>query len=511
MNSPRNRSTGGNRTASRVNRSAGRLASAGGLLAFIATLTGCNLDSYIDPTQVGRWEDVPTTMPILTRIASIEGTEEAFIEVSNIEAQDLIPDLADYRVGPGDALEITVWDLVAVGQPDIFQRLVDSRGFVDIPQLGQVFVSGRTATEVQDAIGQAAASIVANPLVTVQVISKRQETFNVFGSIRSPGPYLIPVADYRILEALTAAGGVSSAIPEVFVIRQVKLTPEAAGEHTPGAAPDAPSSTEGERLLDLIDELGGSGNNAGGAPSDGGMAIRSLRPASPYRQPAGQPGGQPAVDLIDDSAEPGAPVQPPEGGPRTTWMFLDGKWVQVARPEGGDASTEGLTPGELVTQRVIRVPTKQLLSGDARVNVVVRPGDIIRVPEPDQGQIYMGGNIARPGVYSLPFTGRLTLLRAMDAAGGLNAVGIPERIDLTRVVGPDRQATIRVNLRAIAEQTQPDIYLKPDDRINVGTTFWATPLAVVRNGFRFSYGFGFLLDRNFGNDVFGAPPSNVGN
>ena len=41
----------------------------------------------------------------------------------------------------------------------------------------------------------------------------------------------------------------------------------------------------------------------------------------------------------------------------------------------------------------------------------------------------------------------------------------------------------------------------------IGTTFWATPLAVVRNGLRATYGFGFLLDRNFGNDVFGAPPS----
>jgi hypothetical protein len=51
----------------------------------------------------------------------------------------------------------------------------------------------------------------------------------------------------------------------------------------------------------------------------------------------------------------------------------------------------------------------------------------------------------------------------------------------------------------------PDVYLKPDDRINVGTNFWAYPLAVVRNGFRVSYGFGFVLDRNFGDEVFGPP------
>jgi hypothetical protein len=67
---------------------------------------------------------------------------------------------------------------------------------------------------------------------------------------------------------------------------------------------------------------------------------------------------------------------------------------------------------------------------------------------------------------------------------------------------------MRLNLRAIAEGTQPDLLLKPDDHVNVGTNFWAYPLAIVRHGLRFSYGFGFLVDRNFGNDIFGAPPSN---
>jgi hypothetical protein len=52
--------------------------------------------------------------------------------------------------------------------------------------------------------------------------------------------------------------------------------------------------------------------------------------------------------------------------------------------------------------------------------------------------------------------------------------------------------------------------MKPDDHIIVGTNFWATPLAIIRSGFRATYGFGFLLDRNFGNDVFGAPPEDNG-
>ena len=107
-------------------------------------------------------------------------------------------------------------------------------------------------------------------------------------------------------------------------------------------------------------------------------------------------------------------------------------------------------------------------------------------------------------MFNLPSVGRLTLTRAITAAGGLGGLAIPERVDLTRVVGENQQSTIMLNLRAISQGTQPDVYLKADDRLNGGTNFWAFPLAVRRNGFRTSYGFGFLLDRNFGHDVFCA-------
>jgi hypothetical protein len=82
-------------------------------------------------------------------------------------------------------------------------------------------------------------------------------------------------------------------------------------------------------------------------------------------------------------------------------------------------------------------------------------------------------------------------------------------VDLIRKIAPDREAAIRVNLAAIRNKAEPDIVMRADDHIIIGTNFFATPLAVIRNGFRMTYGFGFLLDRNFGNDVFGPPPVNV--
>jgi protein involved in polysaccharide export with SLBB domain len=160
----------------------------------------------------------------------------------------------------------------------------------------------------------------------------------------------------------------------------------------------------------------------------------------------------------------------------------------------------------MVTQRVIEIDAEALERGEARYNIVIRPGDVIRIPFNVVGNLYVGGHIARPGTYSLPGEKTLTLRQLIISAGGLDPVAIPERVDLTRRLGKGQEATVRLNMRAIFEGVQPDIFLKSNDTINVGTNAIAGFASVIRNSFRFSYGFGFLLDRNFGSDVLGVAP-----
>lgn len=158
--------------------------------------------------------------------------------------------------------------------------------------------------------------------------------------------------------------------------------------------------------------------------------------------------------------------------------------------------------------RIIEIDWSRIKSGDWMLKAIIRPDDKVFV-EVEAGVVYIDGEVARPGVYSLPAIGDLTLSRLVSAAGGLGQIAIPQRVDLIRKIAPDREAAIRVNLAAIRNRAEPDIQLRADDHVIIGTNFIATPLAVIRNGFRMTYGFGFLLDRNFGNDVFGAPPTNI--
>lgn len=492
----------------------GALLAVAGLLG----LSGCtNWDSYFDPSVVGRWEHTPTKVPILKRIATIEDEPDEYVEYSEIRPSDLIPEAEPYRLGAGDALIISVFDIIIPGSPQSERRVIDQGGYIDFPVLGRFYVSGLTEEEVRKVIEQRTADYVDEPLVSVTLESRRQQAFHLSGGVRSPGPYAIPAADYRLLEALIAAGGIGETSKYVHVIRQVPLRADVQGA-SPAVRPtvDEPPPPSGEELLDIINDLSGDDSGTG----DSGESPLPTRPAerldlTTQPEPSGQP--EPFIDIVDtppvDRAQAGAePV--PTSGRASRWVFLDGQWVLAAGPSrvtysNGKQEDEFLAAaGRMMAQRVIRIPVKPLLAGDARYNIVVRPGDIIRVPYADSGNVYIDGEVNRPGVYQLPATGRLTLKRAITAAGGFTGIAIPERVDLTRTVGEDEQATVMLDMRAIAEGTQPDIYLKADDQINVGTNFWAYPLAVFRNGFRISYGFGFLLDRNFGNDVFGAPPTN---
>jgi protein involved in polysaccharide export with SLBB domain len=481
------------------------------LMAAAAGLTGCETDSFIDPSVTGRWEMTPTVMPILDRLSSIEEQPAETVRSEAIQPQDLIPEIEQYRFGAGDVVEVIIRDFVTPGAEERFQQTVDSRGYIYIPKLAPIRAGRRTNTElaqsVREEIRNAGIRADLNAVVSINVLSQRSQTFSMIGAVQTQQEYFIPKPDYRLLDALSAAGGFNETIETIYVIRQVPLSDAASGT---GVSPPPPTAQDNEPtpaqpkkpadLLDLIDKLGNP--PAGNKPNPGRLADRRQPEAHKAEPNTSTPPPAPPIDLPDGKSA-AAPAKP---SPESGWVYDNGQWMKNT-PATAAAGTPGAGSSQpVVTQRIVEVPVARLLAGDASVNVVVRPGDVVRVPPPKTGVVYLTGQVVRPGPYSLSGDTKLTLLRGLDSAGGLGSIAIPERTDLTRVVGPGRQATIRLDLRAISEQTQPDIYLKPDDRINVGTNFWALPLAVLRGGFRASYGFGFILDRNFASYVYGPDP-----
>lgn len=496
----------------------------GGRLLLLAGvgLAGCEVDNYLDPSKTGYFEFAPTTMPILERLDVIEEPERPFGEITEPNAEDLVPSSLEYKLAPGDIVRCEIYELVAAGQQDVSVRVVDQAGEIRLPTLGNMPAAGLTLEGMQQEIEDRLRGLITDPLVTVALESGRSFQFTIYGAVSGTGIYSLDRPDFRVMNALALAGGTSPTTQNLFVIREVALTdlvkPSFERENR-GETPDSPETTDPADINDLINQLGGGDDAAGDsakAPAAPGMVAQQDDQAVDLDDLLD--GSDAASTQADDSSNASSDLAPRTRGQansdaRFGYDRKQRRWVAIA---GGQAVEERLLPvdGEgapiaSYATRIIQVDYQRLARGDSNLNVVIRPGDRIYVESPLVGVVYFDGEIARPGVIALPTSGRLTLSRAVSAAGGLGPIAIPERVDVVRRIGKNREAVIRVNLSAIRNKSEPDIYMQPDDHVIVGTNFFAQPLAIIRNGFRASYGFGFLLDRNFGNDVFGPPPIRI--
>jgi protein involved in polysaccharide export with SLBB domain len=146
--------------------------------------------------------------------------------------------------------------------------------------------------------------------------------------------------------------------------------------------------------------------------------------------------------------------------------------------------------------RVIAVNLQKLNDGDPRQNIVIRDNDIVSIPFLPVGEFYVTGEVLRPGVYSLP-SRPINVKQALAAAGNVGPLAWPENSILIRRIGNNQEQIFPLNVEAIFQGKEPDIFLKLDDVIAVGTDVRAPFYAVFRNAFRMTYGFGFIYDRNF--------------
>ncbi|MAJ47424.1 MAG: hypothetical protein CBC35_09320 [Planctomycetes bacterium TMED75] len=497
------------------------------LAVVLFALVGCEVDNYMDPSKTGYFEFAPTTIPVLERIDVIEEAELPFAEITQPTAEDLIPQSMEYRLAPSDVVRVEIYELLESNMNDISVLIVDQAGQIRIKTLGNIPAAGLTLEELKREIVNRVKATIDEPLVSVSLEQGRAYEYTIYGAVNGTGVYSISRDDFRVMDALALSGGTIASTMNIYVIRELPLTdlvkPEynrGANRSPQGSAATQPRAPEPEPDRDnaidiesLIQNLENAGGTSGRSSSPGMVSQDS----------------QQMVDLDDVDSDPASSASaapatqdgfrsaPGSGSTQSGGYRFDQEqevWVPVG---GGEQMQEMLlpiaddSPKRSFATRIIQVDYQRLARGDSDLNIIVRPGDRLYVEPPLTGVVYIDGEIGRPGVYQLPVSGKLTLSRLVAAAGGFGPIAIPERVDLTRVVGDGREATIRVNLSAIRNRTEPDIYMQPDDHVNIGTNFWAQPLAVVRNGFRASYGFGFLLDRNFGNDVFGPPPTNIGN
>lgn len=156
------------------------------------------------------------------------------------EAEAALPAIAepDYRIGPGDQLNIEVWKNKDLAR--VVTVLPD--GKIAFPMVGEVVAAGKTVSELQKEIGGKLALYVKDAVLTVEVRQVNSLQIYVLGRVKTPGRIIL-TSNIDVLQAMAAAGG-----PDEFAKRSRIRIFRREGRKTVIIPFDYDDVTEGKRL-----------------------------------------------------------------------------------------------------------------------------------------------------------------------------------------------------------------------------------------------------------------------
>ena len=111
----------------------------------------------------------------------------------------------DYRIGPGDAVELNVFD---VPELNLTAKVKES-GFISLPLLGAVQAAGLTEIQLRDQLTARLRKYVHDPQASVFITEYGSQKIGVLGAVAKPGTYPLKKGANSVIELISEAGGVS--------------------------------------------------------------------------------------------------------------------------------------------------------------------------------------------------------------------------------------------------------------------------------------------------------------
>jgi polysaccharide export outer membrane protein len=121
----------------------------------------------------------------------------------------------------------------------------------------------------------------------------------------------------------------------------------------------------------------------------------------------------------------------------------------------------------------LRISVEDLMQkGEAKLNIVLEPNDIINIPADQMVQIYVYGQVKSPGVIQVLKSNIPTLVRALAQAGGFTERAAKGSVVIRRKDALGNEKEIKVNVKDIQKNKAKDVQLQPDDIVFVPETIF---------------------------------------
>jgi len=126
-----------------------------------------------------------------------------------------------YCIGPGDVVQLKIFQLLDLNREEILVQEVDRRGLIYVPLLNYVPVAGLTSEQLRtELIRRLGQEFIRDPQVEVKIQQFGSKQVMVLGAVSRPGALALDTNSAPLLDVISKVGGISNgASPDIEILR----------------------------------------------------------------------------------------------------------------------------------------------------------------------------------------------------------------------------------------------------------------------------------------------------